>query len=153
MDYTLVVHYPVPQIGERRVLLVFQGPFATTLHLQGAGSGDEGIVRGEYQFKVPWPPIEQAAFEVLRAKWSQDIPAVIRDVDFVIEPRHFGPCGGNCFLVELGVTVEKTKAKGHLFRQICDTEGKADLVVDAPHRRFVLRCGSSRAARASSAGL
>ena len=26
-----------------------------------------------------------------------------------------------------------------IFRQICDTEGKADLVVDAPKRRFVLR--------------
>jgi hypothetical protein len=139
MDYTLVVHYPVPQIGDRRVPLVFQGPFTSTLHLQDAGSGDEGIVRGEYQFRVPWPPIEQAAFEVLRAKWSQDIPAVIRDVDFVIEPRHFGPCGGNCFLVDLAVTVEKTKAKGHLFRQICDTEGRAELVVDVPHRRFVLR--------------
>ena len=139
MDYTLVVHYPVPQVGERRVPLIFRGPFATTLHLQDAGSGDEGTVTGEYQFKVPWPPIEQAAFEVLRAKWSQDITKVLRDVDFVIEPRHFGPCGGSWFLVDLAVTVEKMKAKGHLFRQICDAEGKADLVVDAPSRRFVLR--------------
>ncbi len=139
IDYVLVVHYPVPQIGDRRVPLVFQGPFVTTLHLQDAGSGDEGVVTGNYQFKVPWPPVEQAAFEVLRAKWSQDIPAVIRKVDFVIEPRHFGPCGGSCFLVELAVTVEKKKAKGHLFRQICDTQGKADLVVDAPSRSFVLR--------------
>ena len=139
LDYLLVVHYPVPQIGDRRVPLVFQGPFATTLHLQNAGSGDEGVVTGDYQFKVPWPPVELAAFEVLRAKWSQDIPAVIRDVDFAIEPRHFGPCGGSCFLVDLAVTVEKKEAKGRLFRQICDTEGKADLVVDAPSRRFVLR--------------
>ena len=139
MDYTLVVRYPVPQIGERRVPLVFRGPFATTLHLQDAGSGDEGIVTGEYQFKVPWPPVEQAAFEVLRAKWSQDITTVLRDVDFEIEPRHFGPCGGSCFLVDLAVTVEKTKAKGHLFRQICDTEGRAELIVDTPGRRFVLR--------------
>jgi hypothetical protein len=139
MDYLLVVHYPVAQIGDRRVPLVFQGPFTATLHLQDAGSGDEGVVTGEYQFKVPWPPVELAAFEVLRAKWSQDIPAVIRDVDFAIEPQHFGPCGGSCFLVDLAVTVEKKKAKGHLFQQICDTEGKADLVVDAPSRRFVLR--------------
>jgi hypothetical protein len=139
MDYTLAVHYPVAQVGDRRVPLVFRGPFATTLHLHDAGSGDEGVVTGEYQFKVPWPPIELAAFEVLRAKWSQDITGVVRDVDFVIEPQHFGPCGGNCFLVDLAVTVEKTKAKGHLFRQICDTEGKADMVVDAPNRRFVLR--------------
>lgn len=96
-------------------------------------------VQGEYRFKVPWPPTELAAFEVLRAKRSQDISALMRKVDFVIEPRHFSPCGGTCFVVDLGVTVEKKQAKGRLFRQICDTEGKADLVVDAPKRRFVLR--------------
>jgi hypothetical protein len=139
LDYLLVVHYPVEAIGDRRVPLVFQGPFATTLHLQNAGNGDEGIVTGEYQFKVPWPPIEQAAFEVLRAKWSEDIPDVVRKVDFAIEPRNFGPCGGNCFLVNVDVTVEKTKAKGYLFREICHPEGKADLVVDVPSRSFRLR--------------
>ena len=88
---------------------------------------------------MPWPPIEKAAFEVLRAKWIQDIPPVLRKVNFVIEPRHFGPCGGNCFLVGLGVTVEKKEAKGHLFRQVCDTQVKADLVVDAASRSFLLR--------------
>lgn len=139
MDYPLVVRYPVTQVGERRVQLLFQGSFATKLHFQDAGSGEEGTVTGEYQFTVPWPPIEQAAFEVLRAKWSQDIPPVMRKVDFVIEPRRFGPCGGSCFLIGLGVTVEKKEAKGRLFRQICDTEGKADLVVDAASRSFVLR--------------
>jgi hypothetical protein len=140
IDYLLDVHYPVSQIGDRRVPLVFQGPFATTLHLQDASSGNDGVVTGDYQFKVPWPPIEKAAFEVLRARWSQDIPAVIRNVDFVIEPLHFGPCGGTCFVVDLTVTVEKTrKAKARLFREICATEGRADLVVDAGSRRFVLR--------------
>jgi hypothetical protein len=139
LDYSLVVRYPVEQIGERRVPLRFQGPFATRLHLQDAGSGDEGVVTGEYQFKVPWPPIEQAAFEVLRAKWSQDIPAGIRKVDFIVEPQRFGPCGGNCFLVDVVVTAAKPKTKGYLFRQICDSQGKADLVVDAPSRSFVLR--------------
>ncbi|HET9793428.1 MAG TPA: hypothetical protein VFS34_03115 [Thermoanaerobaculia bacterium] len=140
IDYVLVVHYPIAEIGDRRVPLVFEGPFATTLHLEDAGSGDEGVVTGEYRFKVPWPPVEQAAFEVLRAKWSQDIPAVIRDVDFALEPRHFGPCGGTCFLVDLTVTVEKMKKiRGRFFQQVCDTEGKADLVVDAPARRFLLR--------------
>jgi hypothetical protein len=139
LDYVLVVHYPVEEIGDRRVPLVFQGPFATTLHLQNAGSGDKGIVTGEYQFKVPWPPIEQAALEVLTAKWSEDIPEVIRKVDFVIEPRRFGPCGGNCFLVNVDVTVQKMKAKGFLFRQICHAEGRADLVVDERSRSFLLR--------------
>jgi len=139
MDSLLVVQYPVPEVGERRVPLVFHGPFEATLRLEDAGSGDEGVVTGEYQFKVPWPPIELAAFEVLRAKWSQDISAIMRKVDFVIEPRRFGPCGGGCFLVDLAVTVEKKKGKGHLFQEICATQGKADLVVDAPSRRFVLR--------------
>ena len=139
MDYPLVVRYPVTQVGERRVQLLFQGSLATTLHLQDAGSGEEGTVTGEYRFTVPWPPVEQAAFEVLRAKWSQDIPPVIRKVDFVIEPRRFGPCGGTCFLVDLDVTVEKTEAKGRLFRQVCDTQGKADLVVDTASRSFLLR--------------
>jgi hypothetical protein len=87
MNYPLVVHYPVEKLGDRRVPLVFRGPFKTTLHLQNAGNGDEGIVTGEYQFKVPWPPIEQAAFEVLRAKWSEDIPDVIRKVDFAIDRK------------------------------------------------------------------
>ncbi|HQT95368.1 MAG: hypothetical protein B7Z61_03355 [Acidobacteria bacterium 37-71-11] len=139
MDYPLVVRYPVAQVGERRVQLLFQGALATKLHLQDAGSGGEGTATGEYRFTVPWPPIEQAAFEVLRAKWIQDIPPVMRKVDFVIDPRRFGPCGGTCFLVSLDVTVEKKEAKGRLFRQICDAQGKADLVVDAASRSFLLR--------------
>ncbi|MBZ5590490.1 MAG: hypothetical protein LAO05_18215 [Acidobacteriia bacterium] len=139
MDYPLVVRYPVAQVGVRRVQLLFQGSFTTTLHLRDAGGGDEGTATGEYRFTVPWPPVERAAFEVLRAKWIQDIPPVLRTVDFVIEPRRFGPCGGSCFLVGLGVTAEKKEAKGRLFRQICDTQGKADLVVDAASRSFVLR--------------
>jgi hypothetical protein len=139
MDYPLVVRYPVAQVGERRVQLLFQGSLVTTLRLQDAGSGEEGTVTGEYRFTVPWPPIELAAFEVLRAKWMQDIPPVLRKVNFVIEPRRFGPCGGICFLVGLGVTVEKKETKGRLFRQICDTQGKADLVVDAASRSFLLR--------------
>jgi hypothetical protein len=38
LDYSLAVRYPVEQIGERRVPLRFEGPFATRLHLQDAGS-------------------------------------------------------------------------------------------------------------------
>jgi hypothetical protein len=42
--------------------------------------------------------------------------------------------------VELGFTAEKKRASGEsLFRQICEPEGKADLVVDAPSRSFQLR--------------
>lgn len=136
MEYPLVVAYPVEQLGVRRVPLLFQGPFSTRLHFENAGT-DEGTVTGDYSFKVPWPPVERAAVGLLRAKWSQDIKAVIREVDFAIEPRRFGPCGGTCFLVELGVTAEKKRASGKsFFKQICEPEGRADLFVDAPSRSF-----------------
>ena len=141
LDYPLVVHYPVKEIGERRVPLLFRGPFQTTLRLENAGSGEEGTVTGEYSFKVPWPPVEQAALEVLRARWTQDVAAVVRKVNFDIEPRRFGPCGGTCFLLSLDVTAEKKSSdkKRSLFRQLCHPEGKADLVVDAASRSFVLK--------------
>lgn len=139
MDYPLVVRYPVSQVGERRVQLLFRGWLATRLRLQDAGSGEEGTVAGEYRFTVPWLPVEQAAFEVLRATWSQDVTPVLQDVGFVIEPRRFGPCGGSCFLVALGVTVEKKETGGRHFRQLCDAQGKADLVVDTASRSFLLR--------------
>ncbi|HEY8132387.1 MAG TPA: hypothetical protein VII12_10885 [Thermoanaerobaculia bacterium] len=139
LDHTLVVHYPVEQLRDRHVPLLFQGAFVADLHFEDAGSGDEGVVTGNYQFTIPWPPVEQAAFEVLRARWRQDIAPVIRKVDFAIEPRHFGPCGHECFLLDLVVTAQKPKAKGYLFQQICDTQGKADVVVDAPSRSLLLR--------------
>ncbi len=139
MNYPLVVHYPVAQVGERRVDLLFQGSFTSELRLQDASSDGGGAVAGDYRFTVPWPPVEQAAFEALRATWSQDITPVLQNVGFVIEPRRFGPCGGTCFLVDLDVTVEKKDAEGSLFRQVCDAQGKADLVVDAASRSFLLR--------------
>ena len=139
VEYPLVVNYPVEELGTRRVPLVFEGPFASRLHFENAGT-DEGTVTGDYSFKVPWPPVERAAVELLRARWSQDIKAVIRKVNFTIDPKRFGPCGGTCFLVDLDITAEKKKASGKsLFKQICEPEGKADLVVDAPSRSFVLR--------------
>jgi hypothetical protein len=139
VEYPLVINYPVEELGVRRVPLVFQGPFRTHLHLEGAGT-EGGAVTGDYSFKVPWPPVEQAAIELLRARWRQDIKAVIKRVDFDIEPRRFSPCGGTCFVVELGVTAEKKGSSGKsIFKQICQPEGRADLVVDAPSRSFVLK--------------
>jgi hypothetical protein len=139
VEYPLVIDYPVEELGVRRVPLLFEGPFRTHLHFENAGP-DEGTVTGDYSFKVPWPPVEQAAVELLRARWQQDIKAVVREVDFTIEPRRFGPCGGTCFLVELGVTAEKKRSSGKsLFKQICEPEGRADLVVDPASRSFVLR--------------
>jgi hypothetical protein len=138
LNHTLVVHYPVQELGERQVLLQLQGAFSAELHFQDAGSGDEGMVTGTYQFTMPWKPVEKAAFEVLRARWRKDIAPAIREVDFVIEPKRFGPCGRDCFLLDLVLTAEKAKSKGYLFQQICNAEGKAALVVDAPSRSLRL---------------
>ncbi len=139
LSHTLTIHYPVEELRDRHVPLNFDGSFAADLHFDDAGSGDEGTVTGSYRFTIPWRPVEQAAFEVLRARWRQDIAPAIHRVDFAIEPRHFGPCGRECFLLDLKVTAQKPKAKGYWFRQICDTEGKADVVVDSPARTLLLR--------------
>ena len=139
LNHKLVVHYPVEQLGDRSIPLAVQGSFSSQLHFQDAGSGDEGEVAGTYQFTVPWQPVEQAAFEVLRAKWSQDIPPAIQKVAFAIEPRRFGPCGRDCFLLDVVVRAEKPKKKGFLFQQICDAEGQADLVVETKSRSLLLR--------------
>src|ERR1700686_2460685 len=45
LNYTLVVHYPVEELGDRSVPLLFQGTFETQLHFEDAGSGDEGVVQ------------------------------------------------------------------------------------------------------------
>lgn len=135
LNHTLVVHYPVEELRDRKVPLLFQGAFAADLHFENAGSGDEGVVNGNYRFTVPWPPVEQAAFEVLRARWEQDIAPAIHKVNFAIEPRRFGPCGRDCFVLDVKVTAQKKK----IFDQICDSEGKADVVVDAPTRSLMLQ--------------
>ena len=139
LDYLLVVRYPVKEVGEKQVPLVFQGPFQMRLRYENA-SKDSGTVTGTYDFKVPWPPIETAALEVLKARWNQDVTPALKRVDIDIQPRRFSPCGDKCFLLELGVTAEKKSGKKKsLFRQICEPQGKADLVVDAPTRSFVLK--------------
>jgi hypothetical protein len=139
LDYLLAVRYPVKEVGEKTVPLVFQGPFQMTLHYQDA-SKDTGSVTGEYAFKVPWPPIEIAALEVLKARWSQDVTPALKRVDIDIQPRRFSPCGDKCFLLEMAVTAEKKSGKKKsLFRQFCEPLGKADLVVDAPNRTFQLK--------------
>ncbi|MEA2163428.1 MAG: hypothetical protein QOK37_1555 [Thermoanaerobaculia bacterium] len=137
LDHKLVVRYPVQELGERQVPLELQGSFAADFHFKDAG-GDEGEVTGAYQFTMPWAPVEKAAFEVLRARWRKDIAPAIREVDFVIEPKRFGPCGRDCFLLDVVLTAEKPKKKGFLFQQICNAEGKAALVVDTPSRSLRL---------------
>ncbi len=138
LEYPMVIRYPVPELSERRVPLVFAGPLAARLHVAGAGAGGGGTVEGSYSFKVPWPPIEKAVLEVLRAKWTQDV-SPIREVDFTIEPMRFTPCGGSCFLSKFRIIAEKGSAAHRLFRQVCEPEGKADLFIDPAARSFQLR--------------
>src|SRR6185503_3687437 len=107
VNHTLAVHYPIDSLRDRKIPLTLQGSFDTKLHFDDAGTDDDGVVSGSYRFTIPWAPVEQAAFEVLRARWEQDL-AAIHKVDFAIEPRRFGPCGKDCFVLDLKVTAAKT---------------------------------------------
>ena len=137
LKYPFVVRYPIQEVPEKTVPLEFRGPFVTRLHLSEVGT-EGGEVRGEYSFKVPWPPLETAAVEALAAKWTQDV-AVIRNVDFTLAPKRFRPCGSDCFLLEFDFTVEKIERGGSVFRQFCEPEGRADLFLDPKARAFILR--------------
>jgi hypothetical protein len=136
LQYPFVVKYPIEEIPVKRLMLNFHGPFATTLQLSDAG-GDEGEVTGDYVFKAPWAPIEQAALAALEAKWQQDL--AIKHVDFSIVPRKFRPCGLSCFTLELEITAEKKRGLKKLFSQFCAPIGMAELYVDKQARSFVLK--------------
>jgi hypothetical protein len=138
LEYPFVVKYPIEEIPEKKLMLDFHGPFATTLQLTDAG-GEEGEVTGTYVFKAPWAPIEQAALLALEAKWQQDL--AVQDVDFAIVPKMFRPCGESCFTLGIEVTAEKKAKTGlkKLFSQYCAPIGRANLFVDKPARAFVLK--------------
>jgi hypothetical protein len=138
LGYPFVVKYPIEEIPEKKVMLDFHGPFATTLELKDAG-GEEGEVSGTYVFKAPWEPIEQASLLALEAKWQQDL--VVKDIDFAIAPKMFRPCGESCFTLAIEVTAEKKAKKGlkKLFSQFCAPVGRANLFVDKPARAFILK--------------
>ena len=108
--------------------LTFAGPLHTELALDRAGD-ENGKVDGTYVLKLPWAPVEQAAFEAMRARWSADLTA-IRKVDFSLDPAAFGPCGESCFVARFNVVAEKKSGKRSLFRAECAPEGKANLVID-----------------------
>ena len=138
LDYPFVVKYPIEQIPEKKLMLDFHGPFAATLALKDAG-GDEGEVTGNYVFKAPWDPIEQAALAALAAKWRQDL--AIKNVDFAIVPKMFRPCGETCFTLSIEITAEKQAQNRikKLFSQFCAPIASANLVVDKEARAFVLK--------------
>ncbi len=138
LEYPFVVKYPIAEIPEKKLMLDFHGPFASSLLLKDAG-GDEGEITGTYVFKAPWDPIEQAALLALEAKWQQDL--AIKNIDFAIVPKTFRPCGESCFTLSIEVTAEKKAKKGlkKLFSQFCAPIGSANLFVDKPARAFVLR--------------
>jgi len=132
-DYRLVypftVAYPVKEIEPHPVELVFAGPLHAALALDRAGDAQRGRVEGTYTLKAPWAPIERAAFEAMRARWSEDLTA-IRKVDFTLEPSQFGPCGESCFVAKFNVVAEKKSAGRSIFRAECAPEGRANLVID-----------------------
>ena len=132
-DYRLVypftVSYPVQDIPSRKVDLTFAGPLQAELALDRAGDDRNGRVEGTYVLKVPWAPVERAAFEAMRARWSSDI-AAIRKVDFNLEPAEFGPCGESCFVAKFKIVAEKKSGRRSIFRAQCAPEGKASLVID-----------------------
>ena len=136
LEYPFVVKYPIDEIAERKLMLDFQGPFATTLALRDAG-GEDGEVTGRYVFKAPWAPIEAAALAALEAKWQQDL--AVQDVDFAIVPKMFRPCGEACFTLAVEVTAEKKSGVKKLFSQYCAPIGTAKLVVDKATRSFSLK--------------
>jgi hypothetical protein len=139
LEYPFVVKYPIKEIPERKLDLDFRGPFAATLALKNAGA-DSGEVTGNYLFKAPWDPVEQAALVVLEAKWQQDL--AIKNIDFAIVPKMFRPCGETCFTLGIEVTAEKRTGKSRLkklFSQFCAPVGKANLFIDKPERAFVLK--------------
>jgi hypothetical protein len=139
LEYPFVVKYPIKEIPEKKLDLDFHGPFAATLNLQNAGA-DSGEVTGNYLFKAPWDPIEQAALVALEAKWQQDL--AIKNIDFAITPKMFRPCGETCFTLGIEVTAEKRTGKSRLkklFSQFCAPVGKANLFIDKPERAFVLK--------------
>jgi hypothetical protein len=138
LSHRLVVHYPVAGVPERSVPLEFSGPLTAQLSLVRVGPG-EGSVTGDYAFKMPWAPVEKVALEALKARWNQDLTPALQKVQFEVEGTRFGPCGEHCFLVKIKLQAQKGTGKNTLFRQKCAPEGQADLEVDAPQRRFVLR--------------
>jgi hypothetical protein len=139
LEYPFVVKYPIKEIPEKKLDLDFHGPFAATLSLKDAGA-DGGEVTGNYVFKAPWDPIEQAALVALAAKWQQDL--AVKHIDFTITPKMFRPCGESCFTLGIEVTAEKRSATNRLkklFSQYCAPVGKANLFIDKPERAFVLK--------------
>jgi hypothetical protein len=139
LEYPFAVKYPIKEIPEKKLDLDFHGPFAATLNLKDAGA-DSGEVTGNYLFKAPWDPIEQAALVVLEAKWQQDL--AIKNIDFTITPKMFRPCGETCFTLGIEVTAEKRTGKSKLkklFSQFCAPVGKANLFIDKPERAFILK--------------
>jgi hypothetical protein len=139
LEYPFVVKYPIKEIEEKKLDLDFHGPFAATLSLKDAGA-DSGEVTGNYLFKAPWDPIEQAALVALAAKWQQDL--AVKRIDFTITPKMFRPCGESCFTLGIEVTAEKRTGKSKLkklFSQFCAPVGKANLFIDKPERAFVLK--------------
>jgi hypothetical protein len=138
--HPFAVNYPVPELAKKTIPLTFEGPMSLRLALDDVGAGDEGTVTGTYAFDVPWAPVERAAFEVARARWTQDVATVVKKVSFEIDPVEFRPCGEACFGAKFKLLARKLTEKGtSLFSQKCEPEFQAGIVVDKEARAFVLK--------------
>ena len=138
--HPFAVLYPVRELAKKTIPLTFEGPMSLRLALDDVGAGDEGTVTGTYAFDVPWAPVERAAFEVARARWTQDVAPVVRKVSFEIDPVEFRPCGEACFGAKFKLLAQKLTEEGtSLFSQKCEPEFQARIVVDKEARAFVLK--------------
>lgn len=140
LRHPFVVRYPVAQLTERSVPLDFEGPLEAHLHVADLGASSDAAVTGTYAFSVAWDPIEKAAFEALSARWVQDI-STVKDIGFAVDPKRFAPCGGTCFIAAFKLTVTKGgagKKKKSLLSEVCEPEGRANLLISKEARSFVL---------------
>ncbi len=134
----LVVKHPDGLFPSRTVPLELRGPLSVHLTLADAGGKAGGSIVGEYSLKILWKPVEAAAAEAMKIRWTQDLKGE-RALDLSLEPRVFGPCGPRCFVTSFALAAEPRSGGRGPGRLRCALDGRADLVVDAAGRSLVLK--------------
>jgi hypothetical protein len=142
IDYRLVSphveKHPDGLFQTRTVPLEVRGPLSVRLTLADVGARAGGSIVGEYSLKIPWKPVEAAAVEAMRVRWTQELKGE-RALDFSLEPRAFGPCGPRCFVASFALAAEPRSGGKGPGRLRCALDGRADLVIDAAGRALVLK--------------
>lgn len=134
----LVVKHPDGLFPSKTVPLELRGPLSLHLTLADAGAKAGGSIVGEYSLRIPWKPVEAAASEAMKVRWTQDVKGE-RALDLSLEPRTFGPCGPRCFVASFVLAAEPRSGGRGPGRLRCPLDGRADLVVDAAGRSLVLK--------------